>query len=186
MEWPWQYSFPPFFTLQPNEDTRAKQLDAWCDLVLNYCSHKGIFQIDLTDAQNLELFYNKKIDRKCSLDLITTILTELVKKDRAQWISSDQVSPKKSHQQQNHRKCLILWNTLDEWSKLIYEYVDRKSLQGTVCTFYELTEAKEVRNEKFSRIDKVVFRKSLAVLEKQGKAEVFQLDEAEEHGVKFF
>ncbi len=32
--WPWQFSFPPFFTLQPNEDTRRKQTDAWCQHVL--------------------------------------------------------------------------------------------------------------------------------------------------------
>ncbi len=185
MEWPWQYKFPPFFTLQPNEDTRIKQLDAWCDLVLSYCCQQRIFQIDLTDAQNLELFNNKKIDRKCSLELIKEILAELVKKDRAQWISTDQLSPKKI-QEQNRRKCLILWNTFDEWSKLIYEFVNRKVLQGTVCTFYELTEAKEIRNEKFFRIDQTVFRKSLAVLEKQGKAEVFQLDDVGDHGVKFF
>ena len=60
MDWPWQYSFPPFFTiqvsnhvlinfilshipddrsslLQPHSATRAKQLEAWRHLVLNYC-----------------------------------------------------------------------------------------------------------------------------------------------------
>ena len=37
MEWPWQYSFPPFFTLQPHKDTRDKQIEAWRHLVLNYC-----------------------------------------------------------------------------------------------------------------------------------------------------
>ena len=37
MEWPWQYSFPPFFTLQPHRDPRTKQMEAWRHLVLNYC-----------------------------------------------------------------------------------------------------------------------------------------------------
>ena len=57
MDWPWQYSFPPFFTIQvsillilthahdpwqwlipqPHSATRAKQLEAWRHLVLNYC-----------------------------------------------------------------------------------------------------------------------------------------------------
>ena len=37
MEWPWQYSFPPFFTLQPHAPTREKQLEEWKHLVLSYC-----------------------------------------------------------------------------------------------------------------------------------------------------
>ncbi|CAG5100182.1 Similar to Vps25: Vacuolar protein-sorting-associated protein 25 (Drosophila melanogaster) [Cotesia congregata] len=36
IEWPWQYSFPPFFTLQPHAETKEKQLSAWTSLVLNY------------------------------------------------------------------------------------------------------------------------------------------------------
>ena len=28
----WQLSFPPFYTLQKNEETRKKQLDAWSSL----------------------------------------------------------------------------------------------------------------------------------------------------------
>ena len=58
-----------------------------------------------------------------------------------------------------------------------------------MCTFYELTEAKEVKGERFYQIDPLVIKKCLAFLQLQGKAEVFQLD-AEgadcEKGVKFF
>ena len=75
---------------------------------------------------------------------------------------------------------------LDEWAKLIYDYVNRNAMQNTVCTFYELTESKQVKNEKFHKIDIIVFRKSLTVLQRQNKAEVFQLDSDSEHGVKFF
>jgi ESCRT-II complex subunit VPS25 len=80
MEWPWQYSFPPFFTLQINEDTKKKQLDAWCDLVLAYCKQTRSFQLDLIESQSSELFNNKKIDRKCSLELIAVIIDELVRR----------------------------------------------------------------------------------------------------------
>ena len=37
MDWPWQYSFPPFFTLQPHAPTREKQIQAWKYLVISYC-----------------------------------------------------------------------------------------------------------------------------------------------------
>merc|ERR1712241_992027 len=103
----------------------------------------------------------------------------MVKQGRVQWLTDKNPSPKKTHQPQSltQQSCLILWNSLDEWANLIYAYVDKNSLQGTVCTFYELTEAREVKNEKFYKIDPILFEKCLRVLEKQSKAEIFQLDE---------
>ena len=62
-QWPWQYGFPPFFTLQRNVDTRAKQLDAWCDLVLDYHRHNKTYTMDVQEAQTTPLFYNSKINR---------------------------------------------------------------------------------------------------------------------------
>lgn len=155
MEWPWQYSFPPFFTLQINEDTKKKQLDAWCDLVLAYCKQTRSFQLDLIESQSSELFNNKKIDRKCSLELIAVIIDELVRRSRAEWIinNSELVNSKSSsNNTKTKSKAFILWHTLDEWSKIIYEFVNRKALQNTVCTFYELTESKDNRNEKYYQI----------------------------------
>ena len=78
---------------------------------------------------------------------------------------------------------------MEEWATFVYEYVSRRSLKGSVCTFYELTEAKEVKGERFYQIDPLVFKKCLALLQQQGKAEVFQLDAGGadcEQGVKFF
>ena len=188
MEWPWQYNFPPFFTLQPNEDTKRKQFDAWCDLIVNYCKVNKVFEINAQEAHNIELFHNKKIDRKCTGELIMMILTELVKRNRAEWIQDEETRPARGSKNLTNqaRKCIVLWYTLDEWAKFIYDYIDRKSLQNNVCTFYELTESKDVRNEKFYKIDLNLFRKCLNVLNKQRKAEVFQLDNNGEFGVKFF
>ncbi|KAL5006014.1 hypothetical protein ScPMuIL_017172 [Solemya velum] len=61
-EWPWQYNFPPFFTIQPNIDTRKKQLEAWCSLVLAFHRHNKSYSLDITEAQTTPLFYNKKIN----------------------------------------------------------------------------------------------------------------------------
>ena len=33
-EFPWQHSFPPFYTLQPHQETKRKQLEAWRSIVL--------------------------------------------------------------------------------------------------------------------------------------------------------
>lgn len=61
-QWPWQYEFPPFFTVQPNTDTRSKQLDAWCDLVLSYHRATKTYLLDVNEAQSSPLFYNSKIN----------------------------------------------------------------------------------------------------------------------------
>jgi len=193
MDWPWQYNFPPFFTLQPNEDTKKKQLDAWCDLVLNYSKKKRIFQIDLIEANENELFFNKSIDRKCSTELIEAIFDQLVKKGRGEWcLPSNESSgknlkqsPKKSGSSMN-RKCYVLWFTFEEWANLIYDYVNRNGLRNSVCTIYELIESDEVKDEQFYNIEKGFFKKCIAILQQKKKAELFYLDQNSEEGVKFF
>jgi ESCRT-II complex subunit VPS25 len=183
-ELPWQYDFPPFYTLQPNEKTRFKQLDAWCDLVVNYCKQNRQFELDISEAQNSDLFTNKKIDRKLSIDFIELIIDELKKIGKAEWLDVQRDSKSKLQQQQK-RKCLILWHTIDEWSKLIYDYVCNSSLQNTVCTFYELIESDDCRSEEFYKINLNLFKKALNLLQTQHKAEVFQIEDGVE-GVKFF
>ena len=63
-QWPWQYEFPPFFTLQTNLDTRNKQMDAWCDLTLAYYRHIKAFTMDVNESQSSPLFNNSKANRK--------------------------------------------------------------------------------------------------------------------------
>lgn len=63
-EWPWQYAFPPFFTIQPNVDTRHKQLEAWCSLVLNYYKAMRLYVFDINEAYESPLFNNKAINSK--------------------------------------------------------------------------------------------------------------------------
>lgn len=71
-QWPWQYEFPPFFTLQTNLDTRSKQLEGWCDLVLAYYRHIKGFTMDVNEAQTSPLFNNAKINR---IHIIIVFLT---------------------------------------------------------------------------------------------------------------
>ena len=62
-QWPWQYNFPPFFTIQPNSDTQAKQVEAWCELVLAYYKATKTYVMDVNEAQSSPIFYNRKINR---------------------------------------------------------------------------------------------------------------------------
>ena len=62
-QWPWQYHFPPFFTVQVNSDTRAKQLEAWCRLLLDYHRAHKSYVLDTSEAQSSPLFFNQDINR---------------------------------------------------------------------------------------------------------------------------
>lgn len=64
----WWLSFTPFAhlsvdRLQPNVDTRQKQLAAWCSLALSYCRHHKLYTLDVMEAQESPVFNNKKIER---------------------------------------------------------------------------------------------------------------------------
>ncbi len=49
--------------LQPNLDTRQKQLDAWAALVLSYHKHRRSYTLDVVESQASPLFHNKSINR---------------------------------------------------------------------------------------------------------------------------
>ncbi|EDO45855.1 predicted protein [Nematostella vectensis] len=176
-EWPWQYTFPPFFTLQPNLDTRRKQLDAWCDLVLTYYKQRKAYSMDVTEAQTCDLFYNKSIERKLSLEGINAVLEELRKKGNLEW------------EDKKKQRCYIMWRTPEEWANIIFKWVQDNGMTDTVCTLYELMAGDDTAKEAFYGIDMWMLKKSLLVLEAKGKAQMFEAPDSSDEsglGVKFY
>uniref|UniRef100_H2ZVP6 Vacuolar protein-sorting-associated protein 25 n=1 Tax=Latimeria chalumnae TaxID=7897 RepID=H2ZVP6_LATCH len=139
-EWPWQYNFPPFFTLQPNVDTWQKQLTAWCSLILSYCRHHKLYALTVMEAQESPLFNNKKMQRKLSMETILVVLEELRKKGylisgNLEWLDKNKTS------------CLIMWRRPEEWGKVIYQWVSKNGMTNSVFTLYELTNGDDTENE---------------------------------------
>lgn len=58
------YSVIYFFRIQPNATTREKQLEAWGQLVLRYCSVNNIYVADVSALGESELFNNRSISRE--------------------------------------------------------------------------------------------------------------------------
>uniref|UniRef100_A0A8C7TQQ5 Vacuolar protein-sorting-associated protein 25 n=1 Tax=Oncorhynchus mykiss TaxID=8022 RepID=A0A8C7TQQ5_ONCMY len=134
-EWPWQYNFPPFFTLQPNVDTRQKQLAAWCSLALSYCRHHKLYTLDIMEAQESPVFNHKNIDRKLSMEAILIVFEELRKKGNLEWLDK------------NKTRCLVMWRRPEEWGKLIYQWVSKNGMVNTVFTLYELANGDDTESE---------------------------------------
>ncbi|XP_059612309.1 vacuolar protein-sorting-associated protein 25 [Phlebotomus argentipes] len=167
-EWPWEYNFPPFFTIQPHDKTREHQLKVWMNLVLKYQKHNK--EAVLTVNQDSPLFSNDSIKRQLSADARVQVLEELQKAGNAAPLA-------------NKLRWEIYWYTLDEWADKIYAWVTNCGLNNTVCTLYELTNGDNSTTEEFYGLDEGVVRKALKKLEEKRKCELFDDDS---DGVKFF
>ncbi|XP_069809444.1 vacuolar protein-sorting-associated protein 25 [Dendropsophus ebraccatus] len=171
-EWPWQYNFPPFYTLQPNVDTRQKQLSAWSSLVLSYCRHNKLYTMNVMEIQESPLFNNKKIQRKLSLESVQVVLEELRKKGNLEWLDK------------NKTRFLIMWRRPDEWGKVIYQWVSKNGMTNSVFTLYELISGDDTEGEEFHGLDEAMLLRSLEALQIEHKAEIITLNDSK--GVKFF
>ncbi|KAF6202515.1 hypothetical protein GE061_002911 [Apolygus lucorum] len=168
-DWPWQYSFPPFFTVQPNLQTRKIQLAAWCDLVLKYHKANNLYVLDIREAQGSPLFHNVDISRKLSIEGISEVMNEMHRRHNAEPLDKTK------------NRWHVLWHTLDEWAAILYSWADDTGQLGGVCTFYEIA---NTSGKEFSGIDQDVLLKALRKLEQRKKAEIIHLDDG--NGVKFF
>lgn len=170
--WPWQYNFPPFFTIQPNAATREKQVEVWCQLAQDYFRSKNQYKVNLHEAATSPLFRNPAINRKLSFDGVEQVFAELEKQGRVEWIDK-----KKGF-------CYVYWKRPEDIAESILRWVEETSRSNTVCTFAEITEDEVNAGLDFFGLDKELLLKSLRILETRRKAEVMQFDGSE--GVKFF
>lgn len=176
-EFPPTYSFPPFFTPQPNAQTRSAQLSKWSLLIQSYCRHYKIFKLLLSDALESPLFNNAKLKRRLSAQDAKAVIDYMASKEgdnRAEWIGPP--SEKSS--------AWIWWRKPEEWAGVLEAWVDDTGQKGTVLTLYELVEGEATERQEFHGMDMEVLRKSLGTLVKKGKAQVFGGEGQE--GVKFF
>lgn len=69
------WSFPPFFTLQPVEATRSKQLALWKDLILKFHMERNLGSMTLAE---FPYFENKAIGRRMDSKGITAVIESLI------------------------------------------------------------------------------------------------------------
>ncbi|KAL2755646.1 hypothetical protein ACRALDRAFT_2027351 [Sodiomyces alcalophilus JCM 7366] len=196
-EFPWEYSFPPFFTRQTNLTTHHAQLSKWSDLILAYCRHYRIFKLSLSaaipssttlstaaadtpggggggQAQTEELFHNRRLNRRLSLADAREVIDSMRRNGRAEYVGG----------KDGGDLVWVYWRTPEEWAALLEKWVDDTGQKGVVLTLYELTEGDGTKGTEFHGLDVDLLLKALHVLAKRGKAQVFGQDDSQ--GVKFF
>ncbi|KAL4920237.1 ESCRT-II complex subunit-domain-containing protein [Aspergillus aurantiobrunneus] len=177
---PAEYTFPPFFSLQPNADTRTVQLQRWSHLIQSWCRHHRLYKISLVEAIDSPLFRNSQLGKWLSLRDARTVLDWMGKGDeeggggrRAEWVDG----PSKT-------MAWIWWRRPEEWAGVIGDWVESTGQKNMVLTVYELIEGEATISQEWHGMDPEVMLRSLNVLVKQGKAQVFGSEGQE--GVKFF
>ncbi|CAM9533108.1 unnamed protein product [Chrysoparadoxa australica] len=152
------YSFPPFFTLQPVLSTREKQLKLWCDLVLTW--HKkhstAAFQ-----WQQWELWANKTIGRKLSVEGAEAVCEALIASGHAEWEDAA------------HTRLTLFWESPATIASSLYAFAKERSMIGGVFTVFELVQGDDSIGTKFHGMDEAVLVKGIQVLEREQKAEMF-------------
>ncbi|KAK7203183.1 ESCRT-II complex subunit-domain-containing protein [Myxozyma melibiosi] len=194
------YSFPPFFTRQPNGQTWSSQLSLWNSLILAYCRFHKIWRVDLNTAVEWDLFSNKEINRSLKLDTCREILNDMVKKGDAEWVSGSG-----SAKEGKNTSAIIFWRRPEEWANLISDWIDATGQKNAILTLYEISEGDSSYTQgthspypvtilhiltsshaEFHGIDSTILRKALDVLVRRGQAQIMRSADGEEAGVKFF
>ncbi|KAK6006560.1 hypothetical protein QM012_006970 [Aureobasidium pullulans] len=173
--YPSHHSFPPFYTLQPNQSTLLRQLSLWSQLIQSYCSHHKTFKLSPSTATSLSLFSNSKIHRSLDALSIKKVLDYMASPEgefRAEYIGKEKST------------AWVWWKSASEWADEIAGWVDETGQKGVVLTIYELRESEAVERQEWVGMDEDMLRRCLDVLVKKGRAQVF--GQADGSGVKFF
>lgn len=87
--WPQHYSFPPFFSKQPNVETNAIRVQMWKDLILGYCRHHRVFVLHVREAvATSPLFGNEAISRRLQPADANDIFHLMASAGLAEWYTS--------------------------------------------------------------------------------------------------
>ncbi|KAJ2007264.1 Vacuolar protein-sorting-associated protein 25 [Coemansia thaxteri] len=175
-QFPEIYSFPPFFTRQPNESTWREQRRQWCELILAYYRHYRLYSISLTEPAREPPFANRQVSRVLPADALREVVDELVKQGNAVWTGAKNTKD----------ACLVLWRKPDVWASMIHQWASERGLLSTVLTVFELTSGDDTVGQEFHDLDAATMRRALDVLQSQGKAQLFAGSSDEDLGVKLF
>ncbi|KAK6613760.1 vacuolar protein-sorting-associated protein [Botrytis cinerea] len=177
-KFPREHSFPPFFTLQPTSSTVHAQLRKWSDLILSYFAFHRLFRLTVSTLLSSELFKNERINRRLDEEGLREVLEFMRKEGRVEWIGGG------GNGKVGGDICWVWWRKVDEWARVIEDWVDETGQRGSVLTLYELVEGEGGRGAEFHGLDTEILQKALAILVKRGKAQVF--GQEDQQGVKFF
>lgn len=170
------FYFPPFFTLQPVDSTRAKQLEQWRALIVGW--HQANKTTSLV-VKDWPLWANKEINRRLPDEAISTVLEYVVSSGSGEW--EDPASK---------TRLRVFYRSPSDWGKAIHRYAcdHGMAMEGSIYTLYEIRTAGEWQGNEFCSLEPAMLLRALESLAKEGLADLVR-DEGvtalDEIGVKF-
>ncbi|KAL4713826.1 hypothetical protein ACJJTC_015480 [Scirpophaga incertulas] len=158
--------------LQPHAETRAKQLAAWQNLIIEFLKAHKQSTLDVRETHSSPLFNNTAIKRRLSQESLLVILQDMEKSGKATPLDK------------NKNVWEIYWHSLDEWGEMVYNWASKNGLNNSVCTLFEIREGENTVDEEFHGLDMNVLVKALKNLQVKGKCELMESEDNQ--GVKFF
>ncbi len=152
-------TFPPFFTLQPSDATRATQVEAWGRLLLAECASRRATL--LSPLAEWPLWENRALQRALPADGIAAVAAHLVALGRAQWVD------------EQHVNLRVLFKTVPEWGVLVLAAVKRNGFVDDAKTLTEITEDLG-RGEEFYQLDDSIMVEVLRHLSTQGHCQIVE------------
>ncbi|CAD6572847.1 MAG: hypothetical protein TREMPRED_000645 [Tremellales sp. Tagirdzhanova-0007] len=168
------WSFPPFFTLQPNPTTQAHQLTLWTTLILDWARHDRVFSVNCDALDAGQVFRNKIIDRRLLPNAMREVMSSMTKNGYA--------APDPPKQTAMY---LLYWRKPDEWATLIHDWITANGFNASIMTFYEITDGDLSESTEFRQLPEPMLRKALESLVKRGKAQMLRGEGEAGEGVRF-
>ncbi|RMJ27254.1 Vacuolar protein-sorting-associated protein, partial [Aspergillus sp. HF37] len=146
-----------------------------------WCRHHRIYRLSLIEATDSPLFHNAALRKRVSLGEARAIVDWMARREedgggggrRAEWIDPATKSA-----------AWIWWRRPEEWAAVLVDWVEGTGQKNVVLTVYELVHGEATLSQEWHGMDQDVMMKTLNVLVKRGKAQVFGSEGQE--GVKFF
>ena len=160
-------SWPPFYTLQPNLDTQAQQLNLWAQVLLEFAKKNKIYVGTVENFSRITR--NTEINRSLSEEFKENLLNYMKKQ---KFVHAE------------GKSLLFFWQKPETWAESIHKWAVDSGRVGSVETVEGLVSGDETNSEEFYGMPVNYAIYVLKTLEKSRKAEMFQVGEA--YAVKFF
>jgi len=162
------WSFPPLFTLQPNQATRELQLREWQAIVAAFCAAHKQEVISLEDSPVWE---NRDIARRLPPDGARAVADFMIRAGRA--------APERG----SASLLRVKWHDEKEWAQLLFEYGERVGARGGDPIL--VAELRRVTGAAFEGLEPQTLAGALRELARQGRAVVVEDEDEDNVAVQF-
>ncbi|KAK8824743.1 hypothetical protein WA577_001767 [Blastocystis sp. JDR] len=154
------YDFPPFFTLQPNPDTREKQIQTWIKYIMEYCKSNGLSEVNVN---SFPLFENRSIERSLDPEMRIRLMNELCEQGYGH--------------KENDSTYSIIEKSVKDWAYTIYNWMIENGYRMEVMDLEEIRAGDRVCHEAFYNMKESLFGDCIEVLRRDGKVGPRDLDD---------